>query len=407
MPVPGRVTDSSAAAAEVERLFTGDAGRLSLTLGVGILVVNLGRQAIPPLLPTIIADLGITPSEAGFALTALAGAFAAVQYLSGRVADELSRKVVLVASLTAVGVGFSLLSVASSYPLFVASTTVVGLGAGAYVISTRISLSDLFVDRRGEAIGLNTAAGQLGNVTAAGLAVATIAVATWRTAFLPVAAVLALVVVALHAWGHDSYSVGRIDLDVGGTFRRLLAMPHIRWLLLAYALVIFTWQGVVGFLPTLLQVDKGLSSTLASGGFALLFTVGMVVQPFGGRLSDRFSRIGVAGGALVVGALGIGLLVTSSSTVFVAAGIALLAAGMMTFPPVTQAYLLDLFPESSMGGDFGAFRTLYKLLASLGPTYVGLVAERASYTVAFGGFGACLVASASILLVLASERGPG
>ena len=401
------MTDTDGPAADEEKLFTGDVGRLSLTFGVGVLTLNAGRQAISPLLPTIIADLGITPSQAGMALTAMGAAFAAVQYVSGRATDELSRKAVLVPSLAVVCLGLVLLSVTTSYPLLVASTTVIGLGAGAYVISMRISLSDLFVDRRGEAIGLNTAAGQLGNVTAAGLAVATIAVATWRTAFLPVAAVLALVVVALHAWGHDTYSVGRIDLDVGGTFRRILVMPHIRWLLLAYALVIFTWQGVVGFLPTLLQVDKGLSPTLASGGFALLFAVGMVVQPFGGRLSDRFSRIGVAGGALVVGTLGVGLLVTSSSTVFVGAGVALLAAGMMTFPPVTQAYLLDLFPASSMGGDFGAFRTLYKLLASLGPTYVGLVAERASYTVAFGGFGVCLLTSAAILLVLTSGRGPG
>jgi MFS family permease len=403
--VYGRVTDADDQETGEERLFTGDVGRLSLTFGVGVLTLNLGRQAIPPLLPTIIADLGITPSQAGFALTALAGAFAAVQYVSGRVTDELSRTAVLVPSLLVICVGFVLLTVATSYPLFVASTTVIGLGAGAYVISMRISLSDLFVDRRGEAIGLNTAAGQLGNVMAAGLAVATIAVATWRTAFLPVIAVLALVVAAVHVWGHDAYAVGRVDLDVRGTFRRLLVMPRIRWLLLAYALVIFTWQGVVGFLPTLLQVDKGLSSSLASGGFALMFAVGMLVQPFGGRLSDRFSRIGVAGGALVVGTLGVALLVTASAHLLVATGIVLLAAGMMTFPPVTQAYLLDLFPASSAGGDFGAFRTLYKLLASLGPAYVGVTAERASYTVAFGGFGVCLLVSAGILLFLASESG--
>ncbi|MFB6170292.1 MAG: MFS transporter [Haloarculaceae archaeon] len=394
------MTASERSETERERLFTGETGRLSVALGGGLLAVNFGRQAIPPLLPAIVADLGITPSQAGFALTAFAGAFAAVQYLSGQVADELSRKTVLVGSLSVVTVGLLALSAVSSYPMLVASTTVVGLGSGGYLISMRVSLSDLFVERRGEALGLNTAAGQLGNVMAAGLAAAALALATWRAAFLPVALIVVVVAVALHVWGHDAYAVGRVDLELRETVRRILATRRIRWLLLAYTLVIFTWQGVVGFLPTVLQAEKGLSPTLASGGFALLFAVGMVVQPVSGRLSDRFSRTAVAGSALVVGALGVGLLVLTTSLALLGIGIAMLAAGMMTFPPVVQAYLLDVFPDSSVGGDFGAFRTMYKLLASLGPTYVGVVAERASYGVAFAGFGGCLLAGAVILLVL-------
>lgn len=385
-----------------ERLVTGATGRLSVTLAVGILVVNVGRQGIPPLLPRIIEELAITPAEAGVALTALAAGHALVQYLSGRLADELSRKTVLVGGLGVAICGFGLLSVATRYPVFVAGTSLVGLGGGGFIIAMRISLSDLFVARRGQALGMNLAAGQLGNVLAAGLAVVALAVATWRAAFLPVIGLILLVVVALQVWAHDQYAVGRVDLGVGETARRILATRRIRWLLVAYTLVIFTWQGVVGFLPTLLQVDKGFSAAFASGGFALLFLIGMIAQPLAGGLSDRLPRPVVAGGALLFGVAGLAVISVVAAPILIAVGIALLAVGLMSFPPVTQAYLLDIFPDATVGGDFGAFRTIYQVVASLGPTYVGVVAERATFTAAFAGFGVCMLGSAVILLVVVS-----
>lgn len=387
-----------------ERLLTGATGRLSVTLALGIIAVNLGRQGIPPLLPRIISDLGITPAAAGIALTALAAGHALVQYVSGRVADELSRKTVLVGGLGVAIVGFALLAVATRYPVFVAGTTLVGLGGGAYIISMRISLSDLFVTRRGQALGLNLAAGQLGNVMAAGLAVAALALATWRAAFLPVIVLVLVIVLALQVWSHDEYAVSSVELGLRETVGRILATRRVRWLLVAYTLVIFTWQGVVGFLPTLLQIDKGLSPTVASAGFALLFLVGMLAQPLAGGLSDRLPRTVVAGGALLFGAVGVGVISVVGSPVLIAVGVGLLAVGLMSFPPVTQAYLLDIFPDATVGGDFGAFRTIYQVCASLGPTYVGVVAERATYTVAFTGFGACLLGSAVILLWVVSPE---
>lgn len=404
MVIPLTVSGTAGLEPDRERLLTGATGRLSVTLALGILVVNLGRQGIPPLLPRIIEDLAITPSEAGLALTALAAGHALVQYLSGRLADELSRKTVLVGGLGVVIVGFGLLSIADRYPVFVAGTSLVGLGGGAYIISMRITLSDLFVERRGQALGINLAAGQLGNVLAAGLAVAALAVATWRAAFLPVIGLIVLIVVALQLWSHDQYAVARVDLAIVATVRRILKTRRVRWLLVAYTLVIFTWQGVVGFLPTLLQVDKGFSSTLASGGFALLFLVGMIAQPLAGALSDRLPRMVVAGGALVFGAIGLGVISLVATPIPIAIGIALLAVGLMSFPPVTQAYLLDIFPDATVGGDFGAFRTIYQVAASLGPTYVGVVAERATFTVAFTGFGVCLLGSAVILLWVVSPE---
>jgi hypothetical protein len=62
---------------------------------------------------------------------------------------------------------------------------------------------------------------------------------------------------------------------------------------------------------------------------------------------------------------------------------------------------MDTFPDGSMGGDLGATRTVYLGLGSLGPSYVGFVAGRVSYAVAFAGLLGCLLVSAAIVVGLA------
>jgi hypothetical protein len=60
---------------------------------------------------------------------------------------------------------------------------------------------------------------------------------------------------------------------------------------------------------------------------------------------------------------------------------------------------MDIFPKESMGGDLGTMRTFYIGIGSLGPTYVGFVSDISSYTTAFGGLIACMLASAIIVVL--------
>jgi predicted MFS family arabinose efflux permease len=388
-----------------ERLFSGQSGRLLLAASLGWTAIQAGRLVLSPMLPAVMADLRISESQAGFAFTVMWGLYALGQYPSGRLSDRLSRPSLLVPGLALLSVGFLALGGATSYPLYLAGAAVVGAGAGLYPTAARALVSDLFVQRRGQAFGLHTASGDLGGALAAGLAVATLAVATWRDAFLPVVVVLVAVLVLLHAWRPEPYEVRRVDLAVGATARRLFANPRFGALLAGYVLYAFTWQGAVGFLPTFLQRAKGFSTALAGGGFAALFVVGAVVKPLSGAASDRVgskATVGVA--ALVLGATALGATIAVEAKPLVAAGVVAFAAGLMAFPPAMQAHLMDAFPDASMGGDLGAARTVYIGLGSLGPTYVGFVAERAGYVPAFVGLVACLLVAAGLVFALELTR---
>ncbi|WP_142856950.1 MFS transporter [Salinigranum halophilum] len=395
------MTDSTGA--DEERLVTGYSGRLLLAVSVGWGLIQSGRLVISPLLPAISTDLGLSSTRAGAAISVLWGLYALLQYPSGRLSDRLSRKTLLVGGLGLLCVGFGTLATAPTYLAFLVGAAVVGLGAGLYPTPARGLVSDLFVTRRGQAFGLHTASGDLGGVVAAGLATLVLAVATWRAAFLPVVVVIVAVAVALHRWNHEPYVVGRVDMAVADTGRRLLGEPRLRWLLVSYSLYAFTWQSMVGFLPTYLQVSKGFSPSLANTGFAALFVVGAVAKPTAGAVGDAVSRSLLAATVLLAAAATLVVLVVATSPAVVLAAVVVFALGLMAFPPVMQAHLMDSFPTDSMGGDLGAMRTVYIGLGALGPTVVGATADAYDFTLAFSGLVGCLLVS-SLLVALVSRR---
>ncbi|MFB6192286.1 MAG: MFS transporter [Haloarculaceae archaeon] len=385
-------------APDEERLVTGYTGRLLLAASVGWAFIQVGRLSISPLLPAIIADLDLSSTRAGLAITVLWGLYALLQYPSGRLSDRLSRKTPLVVGLVLVCVGFLLVSGAPTYLAFLGGAAVVGIGAGLYPTPARGLVSDLFVERRGQAFGIHTASGDVGGVIAAGLATAVLAVATWRAAFAPVIAVLLAVALSLHVWSREGYVLATVELALGATGRRLFGEPRLRRLLGAYALYAFTWQAAAGFLPTYLRVSKGLAPAVANAGFAALFVVGAAVKPVAGGLGDRLSRERFAAAVLAGAAAALVGLLFASGALAATAAVVCFAAGLMAYPPVMQAHLMDSFPTDSMGGDLGAMRTVYIGLGALGPTYVGAVADALDFTVAFAGLVGCLLASSLLLL---------
>jgi MFS family permease len=240
-----------------EPLVTGSTGGLAIALGFGQYAISPGRQVLPPLIPTIIEDLLITTDQTGFALTTMCGLFALVQYPAGRFSDQVSRKTVIVTSLSTVVAGCLVLFGSSSYSIFLIGVGLVGAGSGSYVVSMRAQLADLDVARRGKAIGLNQVAGNVGNIMASVLAFAVITYATWNSSFIIVSVILAFSIILYNLRSSEEYVFEYVDLSVCSTVTRLLSRSELRLLLASYTLAIFAGYGSLGFLPTVLEFNKG------------------------------------------------------------------------------------------------------------------------------------------------------
>ena len=80
-------------------LVSGHFGRMLLLVSFGTTTPVSGQLAVSPLLPTIIAALAITPARAGVAPSVMRALVALCRFPGGRLADQLSRKTVLVDAL--------------------------------------------------------------------------------------------------------------------------------------------------------------------------------------------------------------------------------------------------------------------------------------------------------------------
>lgn len=351
------------------------------------------RLVLAPMLPSIIEDLSISTAQAGLALSVMWGLGALLQFPGGRFADTFSRKTVLVASPLFLVGGAVLLALAPTFAFFVVGTALVGAATGLYLPTAVVQISDLYKDRQGRAIGLNTGFLNLGGVVAAGLGVYAVANWGWRSAFVAPGVVLLFVATFLHRWHGDVYQYGLVAPELRTTARRLVSITQIRWVLVASMLFAFTWQATTGFLPTYLIIEKGFSPTRATNAFATLFAVGMLINPVAGSLGDRLTYWTVAAGAALVCTVGLVAVVVTNHPWTTLGGVALFAAGLASFWPVIGAQILSVLPEETRAGDYGAVRMLYIGIGSLGPAYVGIVADRFDYTVAFTGLIVCLTGS--------------
>jgi predicted MFS family arabinose efflux permease len=369
-----------------------------IALSLGWFGVVTARLLLPPLLPAIIADLEITLASAGVMLTVMQAVQSLALYPSGRVSDQLSRATTIVPGLVILTLSLVLIAFAPVYLVLVGAVTVLGVGAGLYTISSRALLSDHFVENRGRALGIYAAGFNVGGVLASGLAALTFE--RWRLPFLGIAVLLAAITAVYLALNREPIlpTERRVEIELTSTIRRLLTMSSLRGPLVAYSLYYFVTRSFLGFFPAYLQSAKGFSPALASGAFALVFAVGAVTKILAGDLSDRFSRRVVAAGLAVLAMVALAGIVVVQSPLVLAPLIVLFAAGHQSQFPLIDAILLDAAPDANVGGDLGAAKMVFFLVGSAGPTYVGVVAERASYTVAFGGLVLCLLVCAALLV---------
>lgn len=161
--------------------------------------------------------------------------------------------------------------------------------------------------------------------------------------------------------------------------------------------------GTISFFPTLLQAELAATPTQATLAFATIFAIGLITSPIVGALGDRFGHQRVGLLSPLVGAVGLSILLTFPTPFGLIVGTVTFSIGLVTFWPVMTAELIDGLADSTMGADYGATRAIFYAVGSLGPTYVGVIAERYSYVAAYTGFLGCFLLAAGVLAALAAS----
>ena len=104
------------------------------------------RMATVPLFA--VAALGAGPSSAGWALAVFAGGNAAALTFSGRLADSLGRKPMMLAGLAVTGLATGAIGFTHDLPWFLLASTVAGIGSGLLGPAQQAAIADVVGNER-------------------------------------------------------------------------------------------------------------------------------------------------------------------------------------------------------------------------------------------------------------------
>jgi MFS family permease len=268
----------------------------------GGLVAGAYMTKVPPALPGMRDELGLTLVESGLIVTTFNVLGMLVGMLAGMVSDRLGRTRLALAGLLVMAAGSALGALAHGFGTLLFSRFVEGVGFIFFAVPApafMTSLSDGARDRA-KALGIWSAYMPTGGTLGLLAAPAIIGVAGWRGFWLVLAAaaVAAAVAFARAVPAAAPAQVSSLRLVAESIARKgNIAMA------LLFACYVAQWTSIMVWLPTFLT-ETGASTSAAAMATALMVLVNAPGNLAGGWLISR----GVPRGALVIAASAIAAL---------------------------------------------------------------------------------------------------
>ncbi|ERH04954.1 MAG: arabinose efflux permease [Halorubrum sp. J07HR59] len=361
---------------------------VACTLAFGATMV--ARLVISPVVPLITADLGISNTRIGLALSGMWLAYAMAQFPSGVFADRIGERKIILAALGITAVASLLLAAAPGPEAFLAVAVILGAGAGLHYSVATTFLSRQF-DEIGRAIGVHVAGGPLAGLIAPPVAALVGARYGWRPAIL-LGSGVAVLIFGLFWTATDPTEPSRPDgsvidrLTTIGPLIELMSRPPIVYTTLLSIAGAFSWQATASFLPAFLVAAAGLSPARASLLFSLYFIVHGATQPVTGWISDRLSRDSAATITMAAGVVGYGLLVVGATRGWAIGRLAVacvIVGVAMSWGAPLQSRFIDTLGDAERGAGFGLVRTSYMIVGATGSVVTGALADLLGWTAAF------------------------
>nr|WP_277682346.1 MFS transporter [Saccharomonospora azurea] len=388
--------------------------RVALPREIWVLVgasflIAIGYGIVGPALPNYAAsfDVGVT------AASVVVSAFAFVRLLfapmSGRLVTRFGERPIYLWGVSIVAVGTLLCAVATDYWQLLFFRAASGVGSTMFTVSAIGLLIRLSPpEARGRASSLWGSSFLLGGIAGPVVGGGLVTVSL-RAPFLVYG--IALVLTTLLVWWqlrHSSLVARQQDDDAPElTFRQAVRHPSYRAALgsnLANGWVVFGVR--MSLLPLFVTAVLAKDESFTGIALAVFAAVNALALLFVGRVTDKRGRklpalVGLA--LLAVGVVGLGF--TDDPWLFLAA-VAVAGLGAGALNPAQNAAVADVLGSKARGGSvLAGFQMAADVGAVVGPLVAGAIAEKWSYSAAFGLTGV-VAALALVLWIGARETLP-
>jgi len=308
----------------------------------------------------------------------------------GFLADRVSKKLIISASMALCGVSAILVSLSHSLPVTALALVLLGIGASLYHPPGYASMALLSMEMRGRYMGIMGLGGDLGMAISFITTTAIGSYLGWRNAFLAwgVLGVLMAVVdmmTIIDETVHVDPSVAR--LGYVDTLRRMFATDHLKNLVLVSVIVVCSgalWNGVSAFILVYINEVKGVGLLIAGGLSTLKYTIGAFGNILGGELSDKLGRRKIL-------LFGFGLFTISLLVLTIAPGnlplmflmVAVLGFSFFITQSPMNALIGDVSHKDTVGVTYGVNFSIKYGIGSFAPAIAGYLASQYSMDYVF------------------------
>ncbi|WP_424016550.1 CynX/NimT family MFS transporter [Halorientalis pallida] len=356
--------------------------------------------SLPAYLATIIAEVGLSGTEAGLLAGAVPLTYIPIALFSGLAVDRIGPTRSLAVGLVVTGIAQIVRSVAGGFPTLLAATLLLGVGATAITFGLPKLVSVLFPPAEtGLPSSLYMVGAAVGTASAFGLGRPVVGplLGGWRPLFLwsgvaalGYAVVWLAVVRLVPISGGNGAADGdreRASTSVRTDLRRVLGHRDLRLMVVLGVVYLALVHGLQGWLPTVLEA-RGLSADRAGQTTTLLVgakVVGVLAIP---TLADRVdARRGAVIGCGGLAAVGVAGVIAGGATAVAALGIVIAGLGVGGLSPLIRAIPpnLDGIGAELTGVAVGLVFAVGEIGGFLGPVLVGTLHDlTGSYVPGFG-----------------------
>lgn len=366
---------------------------------LGWVSIYLVKSVVPPVLPVLSAELGLSHAQAGLLETAYLIGYIAVKMPAGALSERYGPRRLLAASMLGYGAASAATMWARGFTDIFALRLLVGLFQGVHLPVANALLSDRFGDRQGRAIGFNESGPNVGNTLAYPLTVSILSAWSWRVAFLilslPAFALSAATLLVMRDEPRMLGEQAAHGNSVWGYWRVLLPFA------VAHGVYNLVLRAAFTFTPSFLVEYRGMDVVAAGLLAAALPFAGIIAKVSSGFVAERAGRRLSICGATALSAVFLASLAALPGDSYVAVNLVALGLTVYSFSPIIYASTAASLPSGLKATGLGAVTMLGSVVGAVSTSLVGALIDSHGYVFTFASVaGATLAATAVIYLTL-------
>lgn len=349
--------------------------KLLATLTVGHGINDFYSVLLPVLLPVVALDFGLNYTQFGFILliTTISSGF--LQPLLGYAADRYGiQKQIITVGFMMFAFGLVGYSLAASFLMLIAFSFIYGFGETTFHAQSTGYITSTFAENKGKAMGIHGLGGSIGNFLAPITAAFLITAFDWRLAsvLLTIPAIMLIGGLSINLKNKEKSK--QLSLTSGLT-------PELFVLGINFGLIIMFHKGFLAFLPTWL-LDNGMNLTSAGVITSLMLIIGIIAQPVGGMIFDKYGGRLVFIISPVLAGVALAIMTGFEGWLIIPMIICIGAATTMTFP-VALAMASSLTRDGKAGLSAGLVFGIGSTMSSFTPLMTGFLADQFGLDVSF------------------------